>query len=61
MTGADRAAEISRLIFNDQIDAAMTLIFIVVVAIILVDSARAWIRALAGAQASPAARMESAA
>ncbi len=59
-TSAARAAEITRLIFNDRIDAAMTLVFVVLVAVILADSARAWIRALAGEQA-PAARMETAA
>ncbi len=60
-TGAIRAAEISRLIFNDRVDAAMTLIFIVLVAVIIADSARAWLTALAGARATPADRMESAA
>ena len=37
-----RAAEISRLIWNDRIDAAMTAFFIAVVVIILLDSARVW-------------------
>jgi carbon starvation protein len=60
-TSAARAAEISRLIFNDRIDAAMTLVFIVLVAVILADSARAWIKALAGTQTPAATGIESAA
>jgi carbon starvation protein len=60
-TGAARAAEISRLIFNDRVDAAMTFIFIVLVAVIIADSVRAWLTALAGARSQPAERMESAA
>jgi hypothetical protein len=43
-----RAAEISRLIWNDRIDAAMTAFFITVVAIVLVDSARVWTRLTLG-------------
>jgi len=43
-----RIAEISRLIWNDRIDAAMTAFFIAVVAIVLVDSARVWTRLLLG-------------
>ena len=43
-----RAAEIGRLIWNDRIDAAMTAFFIAVVAIVLVDSARVWIRLTLG-------------
>ena len=42
--GTNRAVEIARQIWNDRIDAVMTVIFIAVVAIILIDSARAWIK-----------------
>ncbi len=41
---AKRAAEIARLIWNDRVDAAMTVVFIAVVVIILADSARAWLK-----------------
>jgi carbon starvation protein len=43
-----RAAEISRLIWNDRIDAAMTAFFIAVVLIILADSTRIWTRLILG-------------
>ena len=43
-----RLAEIGRLIWNDRIDAAMTAFFIAVVAIVLADSARVWIRLTIG-------------
>ncbi len=43
---AARAAEIPRLIVNDQIDAAMTAVFMAIVLVILADSARAWRQAL---------------
>ncbi len=39
---AARAAEIGRLVWNDRIDAAMTAVFIGVVALILADSMRVW-------------------
>jgi carbon starvation protein len=42
-TTPERAASISRLIWNNRVDAAMTVIFISVVAIILADSARVWL------------------
>jgi carbon starvation protein len=58
---AARAAEIGRLIFNDRVDAAMTFIFILLVAVIIADSARAWIGALAGVRSPQAARAERAA
>ncbi|HVN28119.1 MAG TPA: carbon starvation CstA family protein, partial [Candidatus Binataceae bacterium] len=41
-TSAARAAEISRLIWNDRIDAAMTAFFIAVVLVIVGDSIRVW-------------------
>src|SRR5260370_35343862 len=37
-----RVAEVSRLIWNDRIDAAMTAFFIAVVIVVLTDSARVW-------------------
>ncbi len=56
---AARAAQISRLMFNDRVDALMTLIFIVLVAVIIADSARVWITSLAGVPAVQEAPMES--
>jgi len=41
-TTAARAATLERLIWNDRIDTAMTVIFIAVVIVILTDSARVW-------------------
>jgi carbon starvation protein len=58
---AARAAEINRLIFNDRVDALMTLVFIVLVAVILADSARVWIGIMLGGRAVETARMETAA
>ena len=43
-----RLAEIGRLIWNDRIDCAMTAFFIAVVAVVLADSARVWIRLALG-------------
>jgi carbon starvation protein len=37
-----RVAEVSRLIWNDRIDAALTAFFIAVVIVVLADSARVW-------------------
>jgi carbon starvation protein len=37
-----RAAEVSRLVWNDRVDALMTVLLIAVVAIILADSIRVW-------------------
>jgi carbon starvation protein len=39
---AARASEIARLVWNDRVDAAMTAVFIAVVALVLGDSARVW-------------------
>jgi len=58
---AARATEINRLIFNDRVDAGMTLIFIALVAVIIADSARVWLAKLLGSRALGAPRMESAA
>ena len=43
-----RTMEITRLIWNDRIDAAMTAFFIAVVAIVLADSARVWTKLTLG-------------
>jgi len=43
-----RVEEISRLIWNDRIDAAMTAFFIAVVLIILADSTRIWTKLILG-------------
>ncbi|HJU09921.1 MAG TPA: hypothetical protein VJ728_03545, partial [Candidatus Binataceae bacterium] len=56
-----RATEISRLVWNDRVDAAMTVIFMVVVWIILADSIRVWWRLWLGADASAAGVEEAAA
>jgi carbon starvation protein len=40
---AARAAETARLIFNDRLDAAVTLVFALLVAVILAESARHWL------------------
>jgi carbon starvation protein len=48
--GAARAAEITRLVWNDRVDAVMTAIFIIVVWVILTDSIRVWARLLVGTE-----------
>ncbi|HJU29271.1 MAG TPA: carbon starvation CstA family protein [Candidatus Binataceae bacterium] len=53
--GTARASDLSRLILNDRIDAAMTLVFILLAAIVIADSARVWIGALAPAREREAA------
>jgi carbon starvation protein len=60
-TTAVRAVEINRLILNDRVDTVMTLVFIVLVAIIIADSARVWLIHLAGNAAEQAPTMETAA
>src|SRR5262249_48817949 len=56
-----RAAELTRLIWNDRIDAAMTVIFILVVWIVLADSVRAWVRLMRGAEGKAGGEEEAAA
>ena len=51
--GASHAADIARQIWNDRMDTVMTVIFIAVVAIILVESARACLRHFGRAVAVP--------
>jgi carbon starvation protein len=40
------AGELGRLIVNDRIDAAMTALFIAIVAVVVADSMRVWLRTL---------------
>jgi carbon starvation protein len=58
---AARTAEITRLVWNDRVDALMTAIFILVVWIILADSVRVWVRLLLGAEGRIAGMEEAAA
>jgi len=52
---AARITEISRLAWNDRVDAILTAFFMAVVVIILADSLRAWTKILSGArEAMPA-------
>ena len=60
-TSAARAREITRLVWNDRVDAVMTAVFIFVVWIILADSVRVWARLLLGAERSIAREEEAAA
>ncbi len=54
--GAGNRAQLERLIWNDRVDAAITALFIGVVILILVESAKVWVRQLrrAGALAPSA-------
>ncbi len=54
-TTAVRAHELGRLIWNDRVDAIMTLFFIAVVVVILGDSLRVWTRAFSRASERAAA------
>jgi carbon starvation protein len=58
---ATRAGEITRLVWNDRVDAVMTAVLIFVVWIILADSVRVWARLLLGAERSIAREEEAAA
>jgi carbon starvation protein len=46
-SGSSPAAT-ARLIFNDRLDAAVTAVLIVMIAMILIESAAEWVRILAG-------------
>ncbi|MBF6568168.1 MAG: carbon starvation protein A [Candidatus Binataceae bacterium] len=59
--GTARIAEITRLVWNDRIDAAMTVLLIAVAATILLDSIRLWIRTLISQRMRMAGREEAAA
>jgi carbon starvation protein len=46
--GAKTAFDASRLIFNDRLDAGVVAVFMIAVIVILIDSARLWIRVING-------------
>jgi carbon starvation protein len=46
--GAKTAGEAARMMFNDRLDAAVVAVFMISVVVILVDSARVWIRVING-------------
>jgi len=52
---AEKIAETQTLIFNDRLDAAITALFMVLVLVIVVESAREWYRVLSGRRAVPVA------
>jgi carbon starvation protein len=54
--GAARAMEITCLVWNDQVDAVMTAVFIFVVWIVLADSVRVWARCCSVQRAASLAR-----
>jgi carbon starvation protein len=58
---AARATEITRLAWNDRVDAVMTGVFIAVVLVILADSIRVWARLLLGVESRIAQPQEAAA
>jgi len=49
----DKIAETQALIFNDRLDAAITGLFMVLVLVIVAESAREWYRVLSGRRAVP--------
>jgi carbon starvation protein len=52
---AEKMAETQALIFNDRLDAAVTGLFMVLVLVIVAESAREWIRVLRGQRPVPVA------
>lgn len=52
---AEKIAETQRLIFNDRLDAAITALFMVLVIVVVVESAREWFRVLRGQRSLPVA------
>ncbi|MGE0679631.1 MAG: carbon starvation CstA family protein [Candidatus Binatia bacterium] len=51
----EKIAETQRLIFNDRLDAAITALFMVLVIVVVVESAREWFRVLRGQRSLPVA------
>lgn len=51
----EKVAETQRLIFNDRLDAAITALFMVLVIVVVVESAREWFRVLRGPRSLPVA------
>ncbi|HKA54437.1 MAG TPA: carbon starvation CstA family protein, partial [Candidatus Binatia bacterium] len=51
----EKVAETQALIFNDRLDAAITALFMVLVLVIVAESAREWYRVLSGGRAVPVA------
>jgi len=49
--GAEQLARLHRLVFSNQVDAAVTAAFMVLVALVVAASARAWVQLLAGRRA----------
>jgi len=52
LAGGPQVASTARLIFNNRLDAAVTSILVVMVALVLIESARQWIGILTGREAS---------
>ena len=50
--GATTAGDAARMMFNDRLDAAVVAVFMISVVVILIDSARVWIRVINGTQAA---------
>ncbi|HEX7546521.1 MAG TPA: carbon starvation protein A, partial [Gemmatimonadaceae bacterium] len=46
--GAKTAGDAARMMFNDQLDAAVVAVFMISVVVILVDSAQTWWRVIRG-------------
>jgi carbon starvation protein len=50
----EKVLETQTLVFNNRLDAALTALFMAVVAIVVLDAARVWWRELGGGRAAPA-------
>jgi carbon starvation protein len=51
---AEKVFETQQVIFNNRLDAAVTALFMALVAIVVLDAARVWLRTLRGPGAAPA-------